>query len=53
VADALDHLLTLARLRILDALAGPDPETVADRLRERKRIRAAFPKIHEEPGDNF
>jgi hypothetical protein len=30
VADELDYLLTLARLRILDALAGPEPETPAD-----------------------
>jgi hypothetical protein len=30
VADQLDYLLTLARLRILDALAGPEPETPAD-----------------------
>jgi hypothetical protein len=35
VADHLDYLLTLARLRILDALAGPEPETPADRRRER------------------
>ena len=34
VADQLDYLLTLARLRILDALAGPLPETTADRRRE-------------------
>jgi hypothetical protein len=31
VADQLDYLVTLARLRILDALAGPLPETPADR----------------------
>jgi hypothetical protein len=31
VADALDYLLTLTRLHILDALPGPDPE--ADRQR--------------------
>jgi hypothetical protein len=35
VADELDYLLTLARLRILDAVAGPLPETPADRERER------------------
>ena len=34
-ADHLDYLPTLARLRILDALAGPEPETPADRRRER------------------
>jgi phosphatidylserine/phosphatidylglycerophosphate/cardiolipin synthase-like enzyme len=45
VADYLDYLLTLTRLRILDALAGPEPETpanpeaniVADGLQQRKR----------------
>jgi hypothetical protein len=31
VADDLDYLVTLAGLRILDALAGPLPETPADR----------------------
>jgi hypothetical protein len=47
VADALDYLWTLATLRILDALAGPLPETEADRQRERdqERIRKAFPAI--------
>jgi hypothetical protein len=34
VADALDYLLTLARLRILDALAGSEPEMAADQQRE-------------------
>jgi hypothetical protein len=45
VADELDYLLTLARLRILDALAGPLPETPADRQRDRERIARAFPEI--------
>ena len=36
VADHVDYLLTLATLRILDALAGPEPETLADRQRERE-----------------
>jgi hypothetical protein len=35
VTDQLDYLVTLAWLRILDALAGPLPETPADRRRER------------------
>jgi hypothetical protein len=39
VVDELDYLLTLARLRILDALAGPEPETPADRQRQRARER--------------
>ena len=33
VADQVDYLVTLARLRILDALAGPLPEIPADRQR--------------------
>ena len=47
VADRLDYLVTLARLRILDALAGPSPETPADgqRRRDRQRIKKAFPEI--------
>jgi hypothetical protein len=47
VADDLDYLVTLARLRILDALAGPLPETEADRqrARDRERIEKAFPAI--------
>jgi hypothetical protein len=39
VADPLDYLVTLATLRILDALAGPLPETSADRRRQRDRKR--------------
>jgi hypothetical protein len=39
VADQLDYLVTLAWLRILDALAGPLPETPADRQRQRERER--------------
>jgi hypothetical protein len=38
VADELDYLLTLARLRILDALAGPPPETPGDQRRDSERI---------------
>ena len=39
-----DYIL---RLRILDALAGPLPETPADRQRERDRetLKRAFPEI--------
>ena len=46
-ADQLDYVVTLARLRILDALAGPLPETPADRQRQRdrERLRRAFPEI--------
>jgi hypothetical protein len=47
VADDLDYLVTLATLRILDVLAGPLPETSADRqrARDRERIELAFPEI--------
>ena len=38
VADELHYLWTLATLRILDALAGPEPETPADLQREREWI---------------
>jgi hypothetical protein len=46
VVDAVDYLLTLARLRILDALADPEPETAADQVRvwDRERIERAFPQ---------
>jgi phosphatidylserine/phosphatidylglycerophosphate/cardiolipin synthase-like enzyme len=41
------HAKTMVRLRILDAVAGPEPETSADQQREagRERIERAFPKI--------
>jgi hypothetical protein len=47
IADGLDYVLTLARLRIHDALTGPLPETPEDQQRERRRDRLerAFPKI--------
>jgi hypothetical protein len=47
VADQLDYLVSLASLRILDALAGPLPETEADRqlARDRERLERAFPAI--------
>jgi len=47
VVDHLDYIMTLARLRILDALAGPLPETPADRQRQwdRERIKRTFPEI--------
>jgi hypothetical protein len=35
VASALDYLVTLAWLRILDALAGPEPEMRGDHQRKR------------------
>jgi hypothetical protein len=33
-----DYLVTLARLRVLDALAGPPPETPADQRRNGELI---------------
>jgi hypothetical protein len=51
VTDALDYLLTLARLRVLDTLAGPEPERPADQQRARERIERAFPRLDgDEPG---
>ena len=45
--DQLDYVVTLARLRILDALTGPLPETPADRKRQRDRetLKRPFPEI--------
>lgn len=46
-ADRLGYLTTLARLGILDRLAGPLPETPADRIRaeEAERLRNSFPNV--------
>jgi hypothetical protein len=45
--DRADYLLTLARLTVLDWLAGPPPETPTDRAirEEGERLRQAFPDI--------
>ena len=47
VADHLDYLLPVARLRTLDALAGSLPETPADREweRDREKVKRAIPEI--------
>jgi len=47
VVDTLDYLQTLAKLGIVDAVAGPEPETPADQQRkcDRERIERAFPEI--------
>jgi hypothetical protein len=47
ILDRADYLLTLARLTVLDWLAGPMPETPADHVirEEGERIRKAFPQI--------
>jgi hypothetical protein len=54
LADALAYVRTMAWLRILDALAGPEPETPADQPRQpdRERINRSFPKLDSaEPDD--
>ncbi len=47
IADGFDYWRTVTKLRVLDALAGPLPETPEDQQREadRERIERAFPKI--------
>jgi hypothetical protein len=48
VADDLDYLVTALKLRILDALAGPLPETrvpISSGERDRERLKRAFPAI--------
>jgi len=47
IAGRLDYWLTLTKFRILDALAGTEPETPADlqRRHDQERIERAFPKI--------
>jgi hypothetical protein len=52
VADHLDYLVTLASLRILEALAGPLPETPADQQRkeDREQLERALGSSREEPG---
>jgi hypothetical protein len=42
VADDLDYLVTLASLRVLDALAGPEAETLADVQRGLKRDKVLY-----------
>jgi hypothetical protein len=44
VTDQFDYLRTLATLRILDALAGPGPETPADQQRKRDREWIEIPR---------
>jgi hypothetical protein len=46
--DRADYLLTLARLTVLDWLAGPPPETPTDKAirEEGERLRKAFPEIN-------
>jgi hypothetical protein len=46
ILDWFDHAWTLARLTVLDWLAGPPPETSTDRAirEEGERLREAFPE---------
>jgi hypothetical protein len=45
--DNAAHLMTLARLRLYDRIAGPAPETPTDRAirEEGERLRKALPKV--------
>jgi hypothetical protein len=47
IAGLADYTLTVARLWLLDRVAGPDPETPTDRAirEEGERLRRAFPQI--------
>jgi hypothetical protein len=45
VTDALDYLMTLARLRVLGALAGPETPSDQQHKRDRKRVERTFPTI--------
>ena len=49
VVDELDYWLTLARLRIVDSVCGPEPETPADRQRnlDREELERALQGSHE------
>jgi hypothetical protein len=53
VVDHLDYVLTLTKLRILDALAGSELETPADeqRKRDQERIERAFPRLNDRESD--
>jgi hypothetical protein len=50
VLDYVEYLVTLAHLRLLDAICGPEPATPADdqREREQERLRKTFPGV--DPG---
>ena len=47
IVDGVDYWLTLTKLRVLDALAGTEVETMADeqRKRDREQIEKSFPNI--------
>jgi hypothetical protein len=53
--DRVEYLTTLARLSILDRLAGPIPEPVTDRVidEETERLPRAFAEANFEPHRGF
>lgn len=52
--DRADYLMTLARLSILDRLAGPMPDTPTDLAikEEEERLRQAFPQVYFDDPDH-
>ena len=55
VTDRLDYLMTLIGLRVLDAAAGPEPETPVDQDRkgDRERIERRSPRSSPEGPGGF
>ncbi len=47
LVDGIDYAVTQTRLRVLDWIVAPLPETEADRIREarQERLRRAFPNV--------
>jgi len=48
LVDRIDYATSAVRLRMFDWLRGPEPRTVADEIRERRRerLRKAFPTLN-------
>jgi hypothetical protein len=44
--DRVEYLVTLTRLRLVDAIYGPMPETLADEKREREHERLSGCRRH-------
>jgi hypothetical protein len=53
--EAGNYWLTLTRLRVLDAMCGPEPDTEAERqrIRERERLERALPNPQAELAPNW
>jgi hypothetical protein len=47
LVDVIDYAATSVRLRVLDRIAGPVPETEVDRIREaeKERLQRTFPAV--------